>query len=100
MFLHNFLMETIKEMIDSNVESFRIRQYALSWLNKKIAEESILTEADLMQIEQWLKEREEKEAEEKRLAEEEQAYEDYENEQLENEQEGEIVQTEYSEEEE
>lgn len=51
-FLRNFVMKTILSMIDSNVAEWEIREYALGWYTKKV-----ITEEDLVEIEEKLNER-------------------------------------------
>lgn len=48
--LHNFILETIKQMIHKEPD-YKVRQYALGWYDK-----SILTEEDLTLIEELLNE--------------------------------------------
>ena len=59
-FLRNFVMNTIKKMIASDVDEWQVRQYALGWFEK-----SVLTQNDLIEIETLYAEKEaQKEAEE------------------------------------
>ena len=52
-FLRNFVMNTIKKMIASDVDEWQVRQYALGWFEK-----SVLTQNDLIEIETLYAEKE------------------------------------------
>lgn len=45
-FLRNFVMNTIRKMIENNVDEWQVRQYALGWYEK-----TVLTQDDLVEIE-------------------------------------------------
>lgn len=44
-FLRNFLMQGIRNMIDNNIELYKVYQYAAGWYDK-----SVLLEEDLQEI--------------------------------------------------
>lgn len=52
-FLRKFVMDTIRKMIDKNVDEWQVRQYALGWFEK-----SVLTQNDLIEIETLYAEKE------------------------------------------
>ena len=52
-FLRNFVMNTIRKMINGNVDEWQVRQYALGWFEK-----SVLTQNDLIEIETLYAEKE------------------------------------------
>ena len=52
-FLRKFVMDTIRKMINGNVDEWQVRQYALGWFEK-----SVLTQNDLMEIETLYAEKE------------------------------------------
>ena len=53
-FLRNFVMKTIRKMIaTSSVPEWEVREYALNWYSKRV-----LTEEDLMEIEEAYKQAE------------------------------------------
>jgi len=53
-FLRNFVMKTIRKMIaTSSVPEWEVREYALNWYSKRV-----LTEEDLMEIEEAYKKEE------------------------------------------
>lgn len=52
-FLRNFVMNTIRKMIASDVDEWQVRQYALGWFEK-----NVLTQNDLMEIETLYAEKE------------------------------------------
>lgn len=53
-FLRNFVMKTIRKMIEtSSVPEWEVREYALNWYSKRV-----LTEEDLMEIEEAYKKEE------------------------------------------
>ena len=45
-FLRKFVMDTIKKMIENNVDEWQVRQYALGWFEK-----NVLVQDDLLEIE-------------------------------------------------
>ena len=56
-FLRNFIMKTIRGMIDSvSVPEWQVREYAIGWYSK-----GVLTEEDLQEIDELYKEPEETE---------------------------------------
>ena len=54
-FLRNFVMNTIKKMINTNVDEWQVRQYALGWYEK-----TVLMQEDLLEIETLYAEKEAK----------------------------------------
>ena len=52
-FLRNFVMNTIRKMINGNVDEWQVRQYALGWFEK-----SVLVQNDLIEIETLYAEKE------------------------------------------
>lgn len=44
-FLRNFIMKTIEEMIEKDIEEWQVRQHALSWYSK-----GLITQDDLSSI--------------------------------------------------
>lgn len=69
-FLRNFIMKTIEEMIEKDIEEWQVRQYALSWYSK-----GLITQDDLSSIDQKYIEKEEntettEEVQEEKVAEE------------------------------
>lgn len=52
-FLRKFVMDTIKKMIENNVDEWQVRQYALGWYEK-----NVLVQEDLQEIETLYAEKE------------------------------------------
>lgn len=52
-FLRKFVMDTIRKMINNNVDEWQVRQYALGWYEK-----SVLIQEDLIEIETLYAEKE------------------------------------------
>ena len=52
-FLRKFVMDTIRKMIDKNVDEWQVRQYALGWYEK-----AVLVQEDLVLIETLYAEKE------------------------------------------
>lgn len=52
-FLRKFVVDTIKKMIEKNVDEWQVRQYALGWYEK-----TVLVQEDLIEIETLYAEKE------------------------------------------